>query len=360
MAPAPAPAAAPGQPAPAFEGAGAPTVTVPAPSPDAGPSPAPRPAGQGNGLLQRVARSLLGGTKEPEAAAVQSGEESEGNAETRENTRKAKELMRLAIQNIEKKRISEAKKNLNDLITLKPYEADYHLALGLCFRQEKRYKDAAKKYQDVLDLGGPRSLVNLLLAEVSAEAGEKEKVFEYLKEAAVGGRNIVHDVQNLPLLDKYKGDTEFIKLALYLEKFEVVSKRTQDPFTNPFPASQPTAPPKGPAAPTGPQTLTPAEQTNMLNEARRLYEKVQWYIKLEDEDKAMENYIKLRELVEKRELITLPKIANDFRILIGRMETLETQIEGIRLKYYWNQAQARLKDLGVSVDEEVIRQRRLE
>ncbi len=308
-----------------------------------------RPA-QG-GLFSRMARSLFGKKAEDPnqaggAGGPSSAEEDSTEPENQENQRKAKELVRLALQNIEKKRISEAKKNINDLITLKPYEADYHLALGLCFRQEKRYRDALKKYQDVLDLGGPKALVNLLRAEVAAAEGEKLKVYEYLKEAAMGGRNIVHDVQNLPLLEKYKSDTEFIKLALYLEKFEVSSKRNQDPFTNPFPASAAPGAPKGPqAAPNGPVTLPPQDQQNLLNEARRLYEKVQWYIKLEDEDKAMENYIKLRDIIDKKELITLPKLANDFRILMGRMETLETQIEGIRLKYYWNQAQTRLKEM---------------
>jgi len=263
--------------------------------------------------------------------------------ESQETNRKAKELVRLAVQNIEKKRVSEAKKNLNDLITLKPYEADYHLALGLCFRKEDRHREALKKYQDVLDLGGPKALVNLLRAEVAAKQGDKDKAFEYMKEAAVGGRNIIHDVQNLRLLEKYKNDTEFIKLALYLEKFEVISKKNQDPFTNPFPASQPSGIPRETLP--GPVTLSPKDQQNLLNEARRTYDKVQWYIKLEDEEKAMENYIKLRKIIAKKDLITLPKIANDFRILVSRMDSLEAQIEGIRLKYYWNQAQDRLREL---------------
>ncbi len=272
------------------------------------------------------------------------GSKEEGvEPENLETQRKAKELTRLAIQNIEKNRISESKKNLNDLITLKPYEAEYHLALGLCFRKENRHREAVKKYQDVLDLGGPKSLVNLLRAEVAAKEGDKEKAFEFLKEAAVGGRNIIHDVQNLRLLEKYKTDTEFIKLALALEKFEVLSRRNQDPFTNPFPASQATGGPKEPMP--GPLTLSPKEQQDLLNDARRTYDKVQWYIKLEDEEKAMENYIQLRDIIQKKDLITLPKIANDFRILMSRMETLETQIEGIRLKYYWNQAQDRLREL---------------
>jgi urocanate hydratase len=41
-------------------------------------------------------------------------------------------------------------------------------------------------------------------------------------------------------------------------------------------------------------------------------------------------------------LITIPKIVNDFKILVVRLEELEVQIEGIRLKYYYNQAQQKL------------------
>ena len=302
----------------------------------------------GPGILGRLARGLFSGGKENGEPAP-GGEEDAANAEGREALRKTKEFVGLALRNIEKQRVSEAKKNLNDLITLKPYEPDFHLALGLCFRKEKRYKDAQKKYQDVLDLGGPRSLVNLLMAEVAADGGNKEKVFEYLKEAAVGGRNIVHDVQNLPLLDKYKGDTEFIKLALYLEKFELRSRAGQDPFTNPFPAAQ-TGPSKQPLGVpvdlgAGSRPWTGTEQQTFLAESRRVFEKILWYIKLEDDEKAMENYIRLREKVEQKDRITLPKLQNDFRILIGRMEDLEVQIEGIRLKYYWKQANGRLAEL---------------
>lgn len=344
---APAPGAPPAAPTgdPKLQGTGAsgkPASEGPT-DPEAGSGEPGGPDGASGGLLQKMARNLFG--KKPEEAASGAAEEESGGPESHESQRKAKELGRLAIQNIEKKRISEAKKNINDLITLKPYEADYHLALGLCFRQEQRYKDALKKYQDVLDLGGPKSLVNLLRAEAMAAEGERDKVFEFLKESAMGGRNIVADVQNLPLLEKYKGETDFIKLALNLEKFDVTSKKNQDPFTNPFPSSAREGIARPQNVQAGPITLNPQDQQNLLSEARRVFEKVQWYIKLEDEDKAMENYIKLRDIIEKKDLLTLPKIVNDFRILVSRMDTLETQIEGIRLKYYWNQAQARLKEL---------------
>jgi tetratricopeptide (TPR) repeat protein len=258
-----------------------------------------------------------------------------------EDQRKVNELIRLANTGIEKGRVGEASRYVNELIGLKPYDADFHFALGLCYRAEGKYKEALKKYQDVLDLGGPKALVALLKAEAFAAERNKDKVFELLREAAVGGRNIINDVKNLPLLVEYQNDTEFIKLALQLEKFEVMSARTRDPFTNPFPKpeSQPGAQEdEGQAV----VTLTPEEQEKVLHDAKKLYERVQFYIKLEDETKAMKAYTSLRDLLKKKDLITIPKIVNDFKILVVRLEEVEVQIEGIRLKYYYNQAQQKL------------------
>ena len=261
-----------------------------------------------------------------------------------ETQKKVNELVRLANTNIDKGRVSEAVRNINDLITLKPYDGNYHFALGLCYRREGKYKDALKKYQDVLDLGGPKALVALLRAEAFAAEGNTEKVFEYLKEAAVGGRNIINDVHTLPLLSKYEQDTEFIKLALQLEKFGVMAARSHDPFTNRFPGPDMKGP--GDKELSGLDvSLSPEEQEKLLQDARKLYERVQVFIKLEDETKAMKAYGSLREIVKKKDYLTIPKIVNDFRVLVARLENLEVEIEGIRLKYYYNQAQGKLKQM---------------
>ncbi|MBI4583629.1 MAG: hypothetical protein HY717_06375 [Planctomycetes bacterium] len=293
------------------------------------------------GILNRVFNMFRGKNKSGEEEAP----EEEGDTADK-NFRKIKELERFAVRNYQRKRLSEAKKNLNDLITLKPYDAAYHFALGLCFRKEERYDDALKKYQDVLDLGGPKPIVHLLMSEAMAVKGDKAKIFEHIKDAAVSGRNIIHDVQSLQLLDQYKTDTEFIKLALSLEKYEIGSKRTQDPMTNPFPLNTPGGgifQQEQQAPGEGQNTLSPEEQQKMLNEARKLYDRVLWYIKLEDEDKAMDSFIQLQKVIEKKELVTIPKLASDFQLLVNRMESLEVQIEGIRLKFYYTQALAQLK-----------------
>jgi hypothetical protein len=72
---------------------------------------------------------------------------------------------------------------------------------------------------------------------------------------------------------------------------------------------------------------------------------VQFFIKLEDERKAMTAYSSLRGMIKKKDLLTVPKIANDFRILLSRLESLEIEIEGVRLKYYYNQAQIQLAQM---------------
>jgi tetratricopeptide (TPR) repeat protein len=260
--------------------------------------------------------------------------------------RKTKELERFAERNFSRQRYAEAKKNLNDLITMKPYEPGYHLALGVVFRKEGRYEDAMKKYQDVLDLGGPKAIVHLLIGEALVEKGDKAKVFEHLKEAAVAGRNIIHDVSRLSLLQEFKDDTEFIKLALSLERYELQSKKSQDPMTNP-PEGIGAADPR-----VGGKTgidegipLTAEEQQRLLNDARKAYDRVLWYIKLEDEQKAMENYLILRAFIDRKDSLTVPKITNDFRELVRRMESLEEQIANIRLRFYYNQALGQLKKM---------------
>lgn len=262
--------------------------------------------------------------------------------------KKINELMGGARRNIEKGRVDEARKNVNELIALKPYEPDFHFALGLCYRKEGKYSEALKKYQDVLDLGGPRAMIALFKAEANAGEGNTAKVFEHLKEAAVGGRNIINDVRIFTLLSGYQNDTEFIKLALQLESVSVSVGRSHDPFTNPFPKAVSEvfskAGLKGDGRGVG-EVLTPEDQERLLQDAKKTFERVQFYIKLEDETKAMKAYTSLRDMIRKKDVLKVPKLVNEFRILVGRLESLEIEIEGIRLKYYYNQAQAKLKQI---------------
>jgi tetratricopeptide (TPR) repeat protein len=298
-----------------------------------------QPEGSQNQLLKLgigTLKSLLGGSPEL-PADKQMADENQGRVD---------EHKRLALSDFEKNRITGAIRNINELITLRPYEANFHFALGLCYRREGQYKEAMKKYQDVLDLGGPKAVISLLKAEVYATEGKKDKVFEMLKEAAMAGRNIINDVQNLPLLAKFQSDTEFIKLALQLERFELQRGRRLDPFTNLFPKAQPLTL-RDPSKASGEieRPLDPREQDEILRSAKKLFERIQFYIKLQDEEKAMSSYLQLKEHVAKQKLLTVPKIVNEFRMLVQRIPDLEVEISGIRLKYYYNQAQGMLQTM---------------
>lgn len=305
------------------------------------------PEQEGKQGLRGVFRALTGGRKpvaaEKEDAALKVPVEPQKEV-LDESQKRVNELVRLATTAIEKNRVEEAIKHVNELIAIKPYEAGYHFALGLCYRRQGNYKDALKKYQDVLDLGGPRGLVALLRAEAYAREGDREKAFQHLKEAGAGGRNIIQDVGMLPALASYRQDTEFVRLALQLEKFSLPRGRAHDPFTNPFPKSDRRGQPGAESAPAEQEThLTAEDQEKLLLEARKTYERVKFYIKLEDEANAMKAYASLRELVAKKDLIVIPKLANDFRVLIAQLDGLEVEIEGIRLKYYYAEAKEKLK-----------------
>ena len=266
--------------------------------------------------------------------------ESESDAK-KEQLRKVNELRRYASNSIVRGRVEATINHINELISVKPYDPDYHLALGLTYRRQGNVTEALRKYSDVLDLGGDKALVALLRAEAYSIQGKRDKVFENLKESAIAGRNIFNDVRTLKPLAGYQNDTEFIKLALSLEKVIVDVNRLKDPFTNPFPRERITA--DDDFVDDEDVVLDPEDQEDLLEEAKRTLERVRFYIKLEDEGKAMSAYIQLQKLIGRQELLTIPGIMREFRALVQRMPSVEVQIEGIRLKYYYQQAQDKLR-----------------
>lgn len=309
------------------------------------------PKGANRGFLKALGGALggdwFGGSQGAGAeGSAESEDKSAPTGQVDETQRKINELERNAQTNMEKGRLLETMKNVNDLIALKPYEPDFHLAMALCYRRDGKFSEALKKYQDVLDLGGPKALVSILKAEAYATEGSQEKVLQQLKEAAVGGRNIINDVALFPVLSVYQNDTEFIKLALHLEKIVVNPLRNTDPFTNTFPKPIDalfSGREKG--ASDAQISLTPEEQEAVVAEAKKTYEQVLIFIKLEDEGKAMKAYAALRDFIKKRDYIKVPKLVAEFKGLVDRLDNLEIEIEGIRLKYYYNLGQEKLKKM---------------
>ncbi len=276
-----------------------------------------------------------------------------------EQDKKINELRRSASSSIVKGRVDVAIASLNELISMKPYDPDYHLSVGLCYRQKGRHKEALEKYEDVLDLGGDRALVALLRAESFTIQGKRGKAFESLRESAVLGRNIINDTRSLKALQQFQDDTEFIKLALSLEKVPVDVAKIKDPFTNPFPTVNPNEDQVVDAR-EEPLYLEPEQQEGLLEKAKHTFERVKFFIKIEDESKAMTAYLQLDKLIQQKALLTIPKIVSEFNTLIAKMPAVETEIEGIRLKYYYRQAQDKLRQMKeIFVDGEYDRVRKI-
>ena len=82
-----------------------------------------------------------------------------------------------------------------------------------------------------------------------------------------------------------------------------------------------------------------------MKDARRIYERIQFFIKLQDEDKAMQAYMKLNELVAQRNRLNIPKYAKDFQAISAKFEQIEVEISGIRLRYYYNQAKGKIASM---------------
>ncbi len=326
-------------------GVGTPLDTVEDPEANAsdefdasGDAPESEADAEGSGILGGI-MGMFGGEGEGGA----DGKSERADEIRAEQDKRINELRRNAISDFSRKRLESAITHLNELISIKPYDSDYHLALGLNFRSRHQWPQAIGKYDDTLDLGGPKGLIALLKAEAMTSTGTREQVFEFLEEAAVNGRNIFNDAAALPALSAFRQDTEFIKLALSLEKVQVDVTNLKDPFTGVFQTLQ--AAQGDGTGDDEPITLDADEQEELLETAKKTFERVKFYIKLEDENKAMGSYVELKKMIEKKDLLTIPGIVREFEYLIGKMPDVEVQIEGIRLKFYYRQAQEKLQSI---------------
>ncbi|MCH2374676.1 MAG: hypothetical protein MK538_10840, partial [Planctomycetes bacterium] len=131
------------------------------------------------------------------------------------------------------------------------------------------------------------------------------------------------------------------------------------PFTNPFPTVNPNEDQIVDAL-EEPLYLEPEQQEGLLEKAKHTFERVKFFIKIEDESKAMTAYLQLDKLIQQKALLTIPKIVSEFNTLIAKMPAVETEIEGIRLKYYYRQAQDKLRQMKeIFVDGEYDRVRKI-
>jgi tetratricopeptide (TPR) repeat protein len=250
--------------------------------------------------------------------------------------KRVNELKRRVQRSLALRRWAIASEEMKELVVLEPYNSDFQLTLGLLFRQTGNVDEARRKYQDFRDLGGHPAVAHLLIAEAYAAKNDKTKAFQHLKKAAENGMNILKAVEQYKTLTPYRNDTEFIKLALKLERYDLDLAGRVDPTTNKFrkPAvdevGEPTIQESG--------RLSKEDQEKRLRHAKHYLANIERFLSLENEEKAMEAYGKLLETTEDIDKFTVPALAAAMRDIIGKKEIIEARIEEIRLRFYFQEA----------------------
>ncbi len=263
--------------------------------------------------------------------------------------RKIKQLRRRTIEDFKKggSRLTEARRSLLDLISLRPYVPEYHLALALVLRREGRLEESFRKLNDVLDLNGPKQIVYLLTAEYSMQRGNKQKALAALGRAAQSGMNIMEAVAHLPVLSHLRTDTDFVKLTLSLERFTLRSLEFPQNFRDPFLPSalwqQPETEEEDKIASAITRTgkeLTKEDQATLLVHAKAALTAIERYLNTPsfEEGKAMEKYKELQEIMNQRSRISVPRISREFDAIARKLDEIETRLQDLKLRYFWEQA----------------------
>ncbi|MEE8141541.1 MAG: hypothetical protein V3T77_00430, partial [Planctomycetota bacterium] len=264
--------------------------------------------------------------------------------EQHQKDQRVKELRRRMQRNIGLKRWSVAIDEMKELVVLDPYNPEYQLTLGLLFRKVKNLEEARRKYQDFQDLGGHPAIGHLHSAEAWATSGNKQKAFDHLRRAAEHGMNIMKAVLQFESMTAFRSDTEFIKLALKLERYTLDIDGLSDPTTDRFKKEQLVEVPL--ETPGSDNRRWPREkQEHELRKAKQNLANIERFLIMEKEERAMEAYSKLRDSIENIDRFTVPAFAAEMREIIGKKEIIEARIEEIRLKYYFRKSKNVITDM---------------
>ncbi len=272
-------------------------------------------------------------------------------ARSTEDENRIKMLRLHAQRNIEAKRWREAIDEVKQLVVMSPFDSEYQLALGLLFRNAANLDEARRKYQDFMDLGGGKAVGHLLIAEAYAADGpkaKKEDVFGNLRKAAENGMNLMKCVEAFDRLKQLRSDTEFIKLALQLEHYQI-DVELSDPMTNRFrkDTTRPTD-----LARKGQETTSYEEQRKIIQEGQGCLQKIQLALNTQDEAKAMAAYKRLCEIVTLTNKISDSQLKAALRKITADKEEIEARIQEIRLKYLYAKAQATVEDMAAAFKNE--------
>jgi hypothetical protein len=294
----------------------------------------------------------------PGAAETNAGAAARDDEES--SQRKIRELRRRAIENYDKggARLAEARRNLLDLISLRPYVPDYHLALALVLRREGRTEEFFRKLNDVLDLNGPKQIVYLFMAEYAMQRGDRPKALAALGRAAENGMNIMEAVVHLPVLAALRTDTEFVKLSLSLERFTIRSLEFPQNFRDPFRPSnlwkkveEGKEPQPGTMA--GPnKTLDKDEQAKLLTDAKEALKTIEAYLNTPQarDAEAMDKYRELQNILAQRDHITIPRVQREFDALARKLGEIEARIQDLKLRYFWTESEKRIAEMRAAFD----------
>ena len=268
---------------------------------------------------------------------------------TEQLQRRIRDLKRHARSNFERGRLGEARRNIIDLINAQPYVAGSHLALALVLRSEGRQEEHFRKLKDVLDLNGPEQIVHLLIAEHHMQKGERREAFAALRQAAEAGLKLTEAVTHLPHLRHLRHDTDFVELALTLEKYALQYTQKRDPFV-PGPEWMPLQEDKPAGAGVAPSevaVLTQAMQAELLMRANSAMAAIRTHLNAPqpDEQKIMEHYRELEGIIAQGQRLTLPRFRHELTLIADRLGEIETQLQEVRLKDYYEQLRAKLADM---------------
>lgn len=260
-----------------------------------------------------------------------------------ERERKVRELQRRVRQDLSRQRFNEALRGTKDLVILEPYEEDYHLTLGLLYRQLNQQSEARRKFQDYLDLDGSPSVAFLMIADSYAAAGDRANAFIHLRKAAENGMNIMRAVQQFPSMQEYRADTDFIKLALQLERYELnLNQEFQDIFSGRFKTVEEVDDePDDELA----EAWDRARQELELKKLKVHLANIEHYLSSGNEDNAMRSYSLLLELLDQQSKFTVPAFAAEIRRILARKDDIERGIEEIRLKYFYEKSREVIAEL---------------
>ncbi len=152
---------------------------------------------------------------------------------------------------------------------------------------------------------------------------------EHLRKAADNGMNLMKVADRFPALVPYRDDTDFIKLALQLEKYELDAGALKDPMTGRWNRAEVIDDKGDPTLASRPDK---AQQEDILRGAQIALAKIERALSQENENAAIDSYADLRKYTSQEDRLSVPRFVQEMRKINDRKEEIETRIKEIRLK----------------------------